>query len=204
MRHLDPLADLLDSAPTSEAERATRWSAAVEVVRSLWPGTDDRAPPEARTLRIAFLAIELWVFRAGFLALFEAGPHALWGWRLGRGESPCDAWFEADEVEGSTEAGNGWFQEPEIGIELVVHGERFEAACRSRAGDGVVRFDDHEAASPAAALVGALGRRMLRIAAWRSAEEAGEVDAAERRLRAAFGSGPPPPRPPGPPRRRAE
>ncbi len=45
-------------------------------------------------------------------------------------------------------------------------------------------------------------RRMLRIAASRSAEEALEVDAAEERLRAAFGSAPPPPQPPGPPPRR--
>lgn len=195
MRELDPLADLLDSAPISDVERASRWSAAVEAVRSLWPGPDGMVPPEPRTLRIVFLAIELWVFRAGFLALLDTGPHTLWGWRLGGGENPCDAWFEADEVEGSWDAGNGWIQEPEIGIEVVVHGERFEAACRSPAGDGSIRFDDHEAASPAAALVGALGRRMLRIAAWRSADGPGEVDAAEERLRTAFGSGPVPPAP---------
>ena len=190
MRPPEFLADMIESAPTSDAEREARWAAAVGAVATVYPallGAGGAAVDDARMLRVAFEAIDVFVFHASFRALFDYGDRALWSWRLDRGDTPCDAWLEEDEVEGSRDLGDGWQQDPEIVFEFVVHALRLAAAFPT---GGPGRFDDHDERSALEAVVGAVGRRMLRLAARHGTFEPAEVDPAERLLVTAFGGGP--------------
>lgn len=196
MRPPELLTDVLVSAPRTDADREARWAAAVDAVATVYPnlvGAGGAAVDDARILRIAFEAIDIFVFHASFRALFDIGDRAIWSWRLDRGDAPCDAWLEVEEVEGSRDAGDGWQQDPEVLFEFVLHAVRLAAAFP---GAGPGRFDDREAGSALEAVVGALGRRVLRLAACHGTFTPDETDAAERLLVEAFGDGPRVPTPP--------
>ena len=51
-------------------------------------------------------------------------------------------------------------------------------------------MEDRDAATALVAVVGALGRRMLRIAVWHALSSSEKADAAEALPRTAFGDGP--------------
>ncbi len=190
MRPPELLIDMLESAPTSDVDREARWAAAVEAVARVYPALlkdGGAAVQDARILRIAFEAIDVFVFHASFRALFDFGDRAVWCWGLDRSDAPCDAWLESDEIEGSRELGDGWQQSPEIVFEFVVNATRLATAFPT---GGPGRFDDRDAGSLLEAIVGAIGRRMLRLAACHGTSHDAEADAAERLLIQHFGDGP--------------
>ncbi|MFO0931448.1 MAG: hypothetical protein U1E39_01925 [Planctomycetota bacterium] len=205
------LSDLFLSAPQSPAHRDARWAAVVRALAEVYPelvGAPGELFDDARMLRVAFDLVDALVFHASFRALWDMGDRALWAWRLEQGDAPCDAWIEEEEVEDSREAGNGWQQAPEILYEFVLHGPRLAEAFPTRTDGGGVggapttgRFDDDDSPSVLVAVVRALGRRMVRLAARHGSDGDREADAAERLLLEAFGRGPTddPLRPPPPP-----
>lgn len=206
------LSDIFLSAPASPSQREARWAAVVRALAEVYPelvGAPGELFDDARMLRVAFDLVDALVFHASFRALWDMGDRALWAWRLEQGDAPCDAWLEEEEVEDSREAGNGWQQAPEIVYEFVLHGPRLAEAFPTRTdGAGVGgpptsgRFDDDDSPSVLVAVVRALGRRMVRLAARHGSDGDREADVAERLLIEAFGRGPtddplrPPPRPP--------
>ena len=211
MRPPELLFDMLLSAPTLPSQREARWAAVVRALADVYPelvGAPGELFDDARMLRVAFDLVDALVFHASFRALWDVGDRAMWAWRLEQGDAPCDAWLEEEEVEDSREAGNGWQQAPEIVYEFVLHGPRLAEAFPARTdGEGVGgapttgRFDDDDSPSVLVAVVRALGRRMVRLAARHGSDSDREADAAERLLVEAFGQGPTtdPFRPPLPP-----
>ncbi|MBL9085890.1 MAG: hypothetical protein JNM10_01995 [Planctomycetia bacterium] len=212
MRPPEMLADMLLSAPTSPSRREARWASVVRALAEVYPelaGAPGELFDDARMLRVAFDLVDALVFHASFRALWDVGDRPLWAWRLETGDAPCDAWLEEEEVEDSRDAGDDWQQAPEIVYEFVLHGPRLAEAFPGRtdgAGAGGAlptgRFDDEDSPSVLVAVVRALGRRMVRLAARHGSYDDREADTAERLLVEAFGQGPTtdPLRPPAPPR----
>ena len=184
--------EMFAAASRTDADRDARWAAAVAAVATTCPelvGAPGDVLRDARVLRIAFGAIDVFVFPASFAALFDGMAVPIWGWRLSDEDAPLDAWTEVEEVEGSGDADDGWQMEPTVIVEFVLHRGRLAAAFPAGT-PGPERFDDHAASSVIDALVGALGRRMIRHVARHGTPDTAEVDGLERQLLAAFGDGP--------------
>jgi hypothetical protein len=190
----DLLCELFDAGPHSPAAAAERWRAASAAVASVCPelvGANGAALEEARVLRIAFTAIDLFVFRTSFMALFTLCGGTYWAWRLDCGDGPLDAWVE-DSPWSETVLEDGFtFTRHETLYEFVLNRRRL-AEAHPTGGGPPGRFDDHDADTVIDAVVGALGRRMLRLAAVETAASRREIDETAARLLRVFGTGPPP------------
>ena len=195
------LEELFERPPTSDIERKARWAGAVEAVHRVRPMLATGGGPALHPgdLRLAFTAIDLFVLQGRYRAVFEYTDDIYWAWRIVIMDGPCDAWSlvgPRDEellVDGTVMARRSTL------VEFVVHGARLDAVFPPYSGatsslPAPAIFDDHPARDVVEAVVGAIGRRMMRFAATFSTSSSEEAAEQERLLLTTFGAGPGPTR----------
>jgi len=191
------LVELFEVPPTSDAEREARWAQAVDAVHRVRPALAIGGGPALHRwdLRLAFTAIDLFVLQGRYRAVFDYTDDIYWSWCLSSTDGPCDAWslVEPDEEDVLVD---GWVMTRRSTlVEFVVHAARLDAVFPPHSGPtsstpAPAIFDDHPARDVVEAIVGAIGRRMMRFAATFSTGSSEEAAEQERLLLTTFGEGP--------------
>lgn len=191
------LEELFESPPTSYAEREARWAAAVEAVRRVQPALSPGGGPAVlpQDLRRAFEAFDLFVFQGMYRGVFENSDTVYWAWVCASTESPCDAWHLVEEDEEDVLFDGLVWKKVSMLMEIHLHRDRLMALFPADAptvepGAPPRIFDDHPARDVVEAIVGAVGRRMMRFAAVYSTGSPEEAEEQEQLLLSTFGSGP--------------